>query len=102
MRLLVYPLMKTSQGLLPGQFEVAVVTRLDGQVHVECPNAELRDKLEMLFSSPLPVRRPAAEALGAVAFRVCELLPESEEHFQAVVHTLHRHGLAGRFADQVS
>lgn len=91
--MILFPLRPVAGGRKPGEFPVGSV-HFDGQeVKIDCPDRELRARLQELFFQPLRIRiaRGDGEQVLAHGWEVLE--PGTEAHYAACVARLHTFGL---------
>lgn len=92
--MVLYPLRPVGGSRKPGEFPVGSV-HFDGtEVRIDCPDRELRARLDQLFGQPIRIRAPRGEAEQVLAHAWETLEPGTEAHFAACLARLHQFGLA--------
>lgn len=91
--MVLYPLRPVAGGRKPGEFPVGSVHFDGAEVRIDCPDRELRARLQELFLKPVKVRAPRGEPDQVLAHAWETLEPGTEQHFAACVARLHQYGL---------
>jgi hypothetical protein len=94
-KILIYPLLKTSKGLCPGEFEVAEVSLANGRTMIHCPDGALREKISQIFSTPIRARKITGEIPRLFSHHYEDIMPDTEEFFQEILYRLKNHNLHG-------
>jgi hypothetical protein len=92
--MVLYPLRPVGGSRKPGEFPVGSVYFDGTQVQIDCPDRELRTRLQELFLQPIRVRAARGEQEQVLAHVWETLEPGTEQHFTACVARLHQYGLA--------
>jgi hypothetical protein len=95
MKLVIYPLMRSTKGLIPSEFEVAEVLLRREETAIHCHDGALREKIAEIFNRPLRVRRLDGDIPHLFSHQYCEVKPHTEEFFREIVYELRRYNLFG-------
>lgn len=95
MKIVIYPLLQTTKGKVPGEFEVAEVVLEGQEVRINCPDGALRERISQIFSTPICVRRPAGEIPRVFAHGFKTIECGSAEFFQEIPFHLRKYNLYG-------
>ena len=94
-KILIYPLLKTSKGMCPGEFTVAEVSFVNGKTNIHCDDGALREKIYQIFSTPIQVRKITGEVPRMFSHHYENIAPNTEKFFSEIVYVLKNHNLYG-------
>ncbi len=95
MRWDIYPLVKTKDGRRRGEFPLGTLSRSnDGEIKVDCPDAQTATKLRLHFSSPISVRRSLGSQASVVFHSWETINPDDDDYFEEALSRLHWLNLA--------
>lgn len=86
----VFSLIKGRNGRSASRFSVATIsTDPEGKVVIDCPNREMRARLEEHFSSAVQVRVPVAKPPHFFSYGWQQLQPGEDRHLREKLYRLH-------------
>ncbi|MDQ7821882.1 MAG: hypothetical protein RDV48_03710 [Candidatus Eremiobacteraeota bacterium] len=94
-KMVIYPLLKSSRGYHPAEFEVAEVTLSEGELVIHCPDGALREKIAEIFSMPLRVRRSEGPIPHIFSHGYEEVAPRTERFLREMSCRLRAFNLHG-------